>query len=340
MEEAEFVRRIRQQGLLVRPRFAAGRTDVVTGYSVAQRPVAGERPVWFGGNTLGRDLALPKLREGWSSTPENAAAAVREWGAAARNRRVVAPGRETLTPGADLWERYAREVGQLRAALAATGATDQVAWAQAAREASAAFGAWSVRLEPVPGPLAAAARELGKAAQLRRYPETHPVGVPVAGGPSARGAVMLLLAAGSRSDTAAYALLFRQLAATAKAIHDMHSATGDLRRVRGLAAAVIAATAVVEASAGLHTNTPQTRTTLAAAEQDRGRTGPAGQDQDGRPGPEGEAARAQRMADRIRGGGPIPDRLTRADPAVGTAIPHGPPSSRPGQGRQRPEIER
>src|SRR5690625_803892 len=41
--EAEFVRRLRREGLLVRPRYAEGRTDVITGYSVAERPEAGER---------------------------------------------------------------------------------------------------------------------------------------------------------------------------------------------------------------------------------------------------------------------------------------------------------
>jgi hypothetical protein len=33
--EAEFVRRMRRCGLLVRPRYADGRTDVITGYSVS-----------------------------------------------------------------------------------------------------------------------------------------------------------------------------------------------------------------------------------------------------------------------------------------------------------------
>lgn len=55
-DEAEFVRRCRRGGLLVRPRYASDRTDVVVGYSVAARPPAGEKPVWFGGGNLGRDL--------------------------------------------------------------------------------------------------------------------------------------------------------------------------------------------------------------------------------------------------------------------------------------------
>ncbi len=56
---------------------------------------------------------------------------------------------------------------------------------------------------------------------------------------------MILLAATSKSDLAAYALMFRQLAQTARAIHDMHKATDDLRRVRGLATAVRAASKVL-----------------------------------------------------------------------------------------------
>src|SRR5699024_10558727 len=67
--EAEFVRRMRRSGVLVRPRYADRRTDVVTGYSVAERPEAGERPIWYGGGQLGRDLSLPRLRDGWPDTP-------------------------------------------------------------------------------------------------------------------------------------------------------------------------------------------------------------------------------------------------------------------------------
>ncbi|MFH5824468.1 hypothetical protein [Georgenia sp. AZ-5] len=68
-DEAEFVRRMRRAGVLLRPRFADGRTDVVTGYSVARRPEAGERPIWYGGGHLARDLSLPRLREAWPDNP-------------------------------------------------------------------------------------------------------------------------------------------------------------------------------------------------------------------------------------------------------------------------------
>ncbi|UKA73455.1 relaxase/mobilization nuclease domain-containing protein [Arthrobacter sp. FW306-06-A] len=304
-DEAEFVRRARQEGLLVRPRYAAGRTDVVTGYSVAERPSKGERAVWFGGNSLGRDLALPKLRSEWSSTPESATAAVAEWNAAARNRRPVTPGREMLQPSAELWSKYANNVRTLREKLATTPHNDHAAWAQAARETSAAFGAWSKRIEPTPGPLADAARELSKSAQLRRYPKRPAVALP-----SARGATMILLAATSKSERAAYALMFRQLAQTARAIHDMHKATDDLRRVRGLAAAVTAASKAVEASATTQTIKAQPLTMEALREQ--------------HPGASEEALRARLIAERTRGGSPIPTTLTRAEKTLQQAGPAGP----------------
>ncbi|MGI8418789.1 MAG: relaxase/mobilization nuclease domain-containing protein, partial [Nakamurella sp.] len=112
--EAEFVRRARQVGLLVRPRFAAGRQDVVAGYSVALKPVTPERPAWFGGGQLSRDLALPKLRTQWPDTPTGASAAVAEWQAAWRAKRVAAPGREAQQLDPRMWEQRAAEVGALR----------------------------------------------------------------------------------------------------------------------------------------------------------------------------------------------------------------------------------
>jgi hypothetical protein len=80
-DEAEFVRRLRRTGLLVRPRFAEGTHDVITGFSVAERPtVRGERPVWYGGGRLARDLGLTRLREhaGWPDDPVTASAAAAE----------------------------------------------------------------------------------------------------------------------------------------------------------------------------------------------------------------------------------------------------------------------
>ena len=52
IDEGEFVRRLRRGGVLIRPRFAAGRDDVVAGFSVALRPANAAQPVWCGGVDL------------------------------------------------------------------------------------------------------------------------------------------------------------------------------------------------------------------------------------------------------------------------------------------------
>jgi hypothetical protein len=121
---------------------------------------------------------------------------------------------------------------------------------------------------------------------------------------------MILLAATSKSERAAYALMFRQLAQTARAIHDMHKVTDDLRRVRGLAAAVTAASKAVEASATTQTIKPQPITIKALREQ--------------HPGASEETLRARLIAERSRGGSPVPGTLTRAEKTLQQAGPTGP----------------
>jgi hypothetical protein len=228
-DEAEFIRRLRRTGALIRPRYASGRDDVVVGYSVAERPPKGGRPVWFGGGHLAKDLALPKLRAEWHDTPQAAADAVAEWRAAARGRRPVAVGREIHDPDPQLWQQYSDDIARLRETLRSVSLDDHATWAHVARETSGAFAAWSTATEATPGPLAAAADELSKTAQLRRYP-VRPIRTA---GPSARGASILLMAASmGGTGTAAQAIMLRQLLNVAKAVHDMHKASNDLRRAR------------------------------------------------------------------------------------------------------------
>lgn len=223
--EAEFVRRMRRTGALIRPRFAAGRDDVITGYRVAERPVKGQRPIWYSGTRLGSDLTLTKLRSNWEDSPQSASEAVKEWSAASRGHRVVNPGRELVEPDPQTWQRYSDELGELNKVMASVPVEDHTRWAQVARETSGAFAAWSNRVEPVPGALAATADCLSKTAQLRRFPvrPQHTVG------PSAMGAARVFLAATSKNHAAAQAMMLVQLANLAKSIHDMHKAAGDVR---------------------------------------------------------------------------------------------------------------
>ncbi|MCB5291508.1 relaxase/mobilization nuclease domain-containing protein [Arthrobacter sp. SO3] len=226
-DEAAFVRRFRRTGAMIKPRYAAGRDDVVVGYSVAERPAKGVRPVWYGGGHLAKDLTLPRLRGEWNDSPQLATDAVAEWGAAARGRRPVNVGKEANEPDPQMWERYSDEIAQLRENLRNVPLDDHDTWAQVARQTSGAFAAWSTATESTPGPLAAAADELSKTAQLRRYPVRPIKSV----GPSARGASMVLMAATmGGTGTAAQAIMLRQLLNVAKAVHDMHMASNDLRR--------------------------------------------------------------------------------------------------------------
>jgi hypothetical protein len=233
--EAEFVRRARDTGLLVRPRYAKNTTDVVVGYSVAERPARGERPIWFGGGTLASDLKLGALREEWPDTPHLATEAAAEWNAATRNKRtVLRTGPENATPPAEAWVEYTRNAAALADQLRTIPRDDHATWAKAARDVSGAFAAWSYRLEPTPGPLAATAAELSRTAQLRA-PRQHSKPVAL---PSIAGTAMLFMAASSKDKTAAQTALMVQLINTAFAVYEMHAQSGRSREAQRIRSVV------------------------------------------------------------------------------------------------------
>lgn len=232
VDEGEFVRRMRQAGVLIRPRFAAGRDDVVAGYSVALRPEKGQPVIWHGGGKLARDLTLPELRKGWPDRPETATAAVQEWRATSKNPwryEPANPGREMHAPSPELWSQYARELGALREKLSRVPADDRDTWARVARETAGAFAAWSRRVEPTPGPLAEASRSLARSAHLRAH-ETK--ARPVSWSSAAGNAMVLMHVAQTGKPTVALALVLRELEKLSRAVHDMHRAAGDARRAQ------------------------------------------------------------------------------------------------------------
>ena len=231
-DEAEFVRRLRRGGVLVRPRYADGRTDVVTGYSVAQRPEAGERPIWYGGGQLGRDLTLPRLRDGWPDTPTGASEAAEEWNAAKRGRRVVAPGRETQEPDPQEWEQRNDDIRALLDRLRSVSVDDRETWATVARQTSGALAAWSNAVEEEPGELAAAAEALSRSAQTHR----RTVRPQKAGTVAISGAAMLLAsAARGGQGTVAQAVMVRQLLRLTQAVYEANVAGGQARQAQLLA---------------------------------------------------------------------------------------------------------
>lgn len=235
--EADFVRLLRFHGLRVKPRFAAGRADRVAGYAVAFPPVKDHAPAWFSGGRLARDLTLPQIRAaaGWGESEDATAAAVAEWTAAWRQRPEVGKSRLPSRDG-EQWQQASRELAALRERLRAIGPGDRAEWSRIAGDAAGVLAAWSLQAEPQPGPLAAAAAALGRSAQL---PAWQAKTARRTRAPSAQGAAFLFAAAAQPSNGAlGWAVLLRQMANLAKALHDAHAARGDLQRAQEIEQAV------------------------------------------------------------------------------------------------------
>lgn len=230
--EAEFVRRMRRSNCLVRPRFAENRTDVITGYSVAERPHAGERPIWYGGGQLGRDLTLPRLRGDWPDTPTGASEAAAEWNAARRGRRVVRAGREAQETSPEAWKQQITQLQELVDGLRAVDLNDRDTWATVARQTSGALAAWSNATEDTPGDLAAASEALSRSAQTYRRTATP----RRCGSTALSGTAMLLASAMHHGQGAvAQAALIRELLRVTQAVYGAALAGGQARQAKLLA---------------------------------------------------------------------------------------------------------
>ena len=237
--EAEFVRRLRGSGLLVRPRYDKGSVDAgVVGYSVAATPtkaerVAGTKPVWFGGGRLAKDLTLPRLRDEWDQSADARVSADGEWNALRRGAAVtVANGRERARIDPELVARAAQDIEKWNKYLSSIPVDDHAQWARAAGRTSGVFAAWSSRVEITPGPLAAASRALAHSAQVPAHQRAPRVESRLSGG----GAALILMQAQIQSSGASQVLLLRQLLRTMDAIADAHRAVGDLARADELVA--------------------------------------------------------------------------------------------------------
>ncbi|WP_196249956.1 relaxase/mobilization nuclease domain-containing protein [Rhodococcoides fascians] len=237
--EAEFVRRLRGDGVLVRPRYEKGTTGEVVGYSVAAAPSKAERatgntPVWYGGGRLSKDLTLPRLRDEWDTSADANAAAAAEW-RAARTRATVTRGNGRERAGFDpaLYARAAADMETWNAYLASVPASDRAQWARASGRAAGVFAAWSARIEPTPGPLAAASASLAQSAQIPAHSRGDGAGARMT---SAAGAALIVLQATTTDPTAATALLLHQMMRTLDAIAAAHRASGEAQRAAQLVA--------------------------------------------------------------------------------------------------------
>jgi hypothetical protein len=223
-DEADFVDRLRRESVLLRPRFAEGSHTEVAGYSVALTARAGERPVWYGGGRLSRELTLPRLRATWP------ALAADQHAAAWVPRVPARPSPRTNSlPSADLQARCAHELAELRERLRQVPVNDLGTWAHLARDAAGVLAAWSLRTEPEPGPLAEASRSLARSAQLRRQHVRRRRWQSI---PPARNTAQLLLAVAAGSTSSAG--LMRQMIELSLALREMHAAAGDADRAAQL----------------------------------------------------------------------------------------------------------
>lgn len=249
-DEAEFVRRMRVSGLAVRPFFAKGTHEVVTGYSVTLKGQDGHGTgLWHAGGKIAKDLSLSALRASgrWPSTPESATEAAAEWRHAKRGlRTVTSTGRETQRPVEQDWRDWYAQTDELLAELA-NGDGNRHVWTRAAREAAGGLSAWSVRAEDGPGgPLGNAARVLSRSAWLTERHGDNPHSP--AGPGAAVGAAAILLAAGGHGRKRQLdALLLAQIVRLSQAVHDVHVAAGRGQEADSIAAAVRTDLAAVRA---------------------------------------------------------------------------------------------
>jgi Relaxase/Mobilisation nuclease domain len=164
--EGEFVRRLRAKGLIVRPRFGAGRDDQVVGYSVALTPAAGQDVVPHSGGKLAKDLTLPRLRgaHGWTADEPDA---IDEWRRAFHGQPPGAGAESNLWVQKPSWDEALEQLRELRATARHLPPGERGAWAQtAAHGAAVLYGSAELAGEHAP-----ALRQLGR--------ELAVLGVPV-----------------------------------------------------------------------------------------------------------------------------------------------------------------
>lgn len=167
--ESEFVTALRESGVSVAPRWAAGGQSEVTGYKVRLRRDGVEAGPWVGGGTLAKDLTLSALREQqWSDSPEARETALAAWkGERGEQRARPKPGGVGRSRE-EMWQQAAVDFADWQRVLREVPREQHGRWAWLAGQASAVFSAWSEQLEgEQPGPLAAAAKELTRSAQTQ-----------------------------------------------------------------------------------------------------------------------------------------------------------------------------
>lgn len=218
--EAEFIRKVRESGALIRPRFAKGSNTQVIGYSVAMRAAKDELPIWYGGGTLAKDLRISQLRERWVETPTTKAHAIDEWQAAANGKPPVHTGEQTTKEHVS-FEDILSSLKNLQ------DEKNEQSWEDVSSDFSGAFGEWA-RTENDP----ALAKKYQRVSDVYATGAGHSTRPPKRYVPRTSSAYWFLLSSMRRdtSGRAAKIALMRQMFSASRALYEMYRATNDLRR--------------------------------------------------------------------------------------------------------------
>jgi hypothetical protein len=229
-DESEFIRRLGDEGVRYRPRYAEGGTDVVVGYSVRLpgADVGSRRSVWYGGGRLARNLTLPALRRSWGQDEDAWQRAVTEWSMSTSVRLRSQEERQAeLAQRGLMWHRCTAELERVRQQLQAAG-NSAAAIAHAAREGAGVLAAWSVALEgEQPGAVARATRQLARSAELPAC--TPPPRKAVS---RASGLALFMLAAGKLDSAVGWTIVGREIGLLASELGRVHRACGELDRAQ------------------------------------------------------------------------------------------------------------
>ncbi|MDO5729749.1 MAG: relaxase/mobilization nuclease domain-containing protein [Actinomycetaceae bacterium] len=164
--EADFVNLVKQTGVRIRPYFAKGTTDVITGYAVALHTPNDVKPQWYGGGRLARDLALPRLRQRWDDTPLKAMDAAKAWRDAWKGTDYKPSGKPAS------WRARLDAVEQVRERISQTDYTNPTALADLTQDIAGIYSAAATKHAGTHLGRAfdRAARQLGRAAQTKSRP--------------------------------------------------------------------------------------------------------------------------------------------------------------------------
>lgn len=170
--ERQYVELLTRSGVRVKPRFASGRTDVVTGYSVALHTRPGQTTLWMGANNVARDLNLTRLRERWPSTPQGATEAVQAWTEhwnSGQQQRSL----DRLNASMDQWHGNAIGLTITLEELGKIDPTNPQALADATSDVSGLLATMAARHDGsrMGDAFDFTARQIGKHAQLKHRPQ-------------------------------------------------------------------------------------------------------------------------------------------------------------------------